>query len=76
VPTGTVLFITSTTDPRSRGRSSITDQTADRFASPDAVGGVPTQTNRNSLPSTASSIESVKERRSAFRATTSSSPGS
>jgi hypothetical protein len=71
-----VLFITSTTGPRSCGRSSITDHTAERFASPDTVGGVPTQTNRKSLPSTASSIESVKERRSALRAITPSRPGS
>ena len=60
----------------SAGMSSITDQTADRFASPEAVGGVPTQTNRNSLPATASSIESVNDSRSRFRAISSSRPGS
>ena len=42
MPTGTVLFITRIGAPRSCGRSSITDQTAERLASPDAVGGVPT----------------------------------
>ena len=75
MPTGTVLFITSTTSSSPAGSSSTTDQTADRFASPDAVGGVPTQTKRNPEPVTASSIESVKERRSRLRSTSSCEPG-
>ena len=71
-----MLFITSTTSSSPAGSSSTTDQTADRFASPDAVGGVPTQTKRNPEPVTASSIESVNERRSRLRSTSSASPGS
>ena len=71
-----MLFITSTGEPMSAGNSSITDHTDDRLASPDGVGGVPTQTNRNSLPATASSIESVKLKRPRFAATSSASPGS
>ena len=76
VPTGTVLFITSTGEPMSAGRSSITDHTAARLASPEGVGGVPTHTNRKSLPLNASSIDSVNESRSRFAAISSSSPGS
>ncbi len=76
VPTGTVLFITSTARPSVCGRSSITDQTAERSASPEYVGGVPTQTNKNWLPAVASSIDKVNVSRSAFLATSSSSPGS
>ena len=71
-----MLFITSTGEPMSAGRSSITDQTDARLASPDGVGGVPTHTKRNSLPSTASSIDSVKLNRPRFAATSSSRPGS
>ena len=71
-----MLFITSTGEPMSAGKSSITDHTDARLASPDGVGGVPTHTNRNSLPSTASSIDNVKLKRPRFAAISSSRPGS
>ena len=44
VPTGTVLFITTTQRRSICGSSSITVQTAERSASPEYVGGVPTAT--------------------------------
>ena len=44
VPTGTVLFIATTMRRSTSGNSSITVQTADRSASPEYVGGVPTAT--------------------------------
>ena len=58
------------------GRSSITVHTADRSASPETVGGVPTATYTNSAPSIASTTSVVKVSRSRFRARSSSSPGS
>ena len=61
MPTGTVLFSTSTGSPSTLGSSSTTVQTRERSASPEyATGGVSTQTNRNSAPSTASPASSVK----------------
>ena len=71
-----MLFITSTGEPMSAGRPSITDHTAARLASPDGAGGVQAHTKRNSLPATASLIDSVKDNRSRFEVTSSSSLGS
>ena len=54
VLTGTVLFIAITIRWSTCGSSSTTVQTADRSASPEYVGGVPTATYTTSAPSTAS----------------------
>jgi hypothetical protein len=70
VPTGTVDFITRIGRPGSSGSSSTTVQTRDRSASPEYVGGVSTQTKRNSQSAT-SSTSSVYARRSALRASSS-----
>ena len=44
VPTGTVLFMTTTMRWSTSGSSSMTVHTAERSASPETVGGVPTAT--------------------------------
>ena len=51
---GTVLFIATTMRRSTPGSSSTTVQTAERSASPEYVGGVPTATYTTSAPSTAS----------------------
>src|SRR5680860_63482 len=75
VPAGTVLFMISTCSEPS-GRSSTTARTRERSASPEAVGGVSTQTNSSRASASNSSIEVVKCRRSALRRSRSSIWGS
>jgi hypothetical protein len=75
VPAGTVLFITITWPPPAR-KSSTTERTRERSASPEWVGGVSTQTNSSCADSSTSPISVVKLSRSALRASSSSRPGS
>ena len=75
VPTGTVDFITSAW--RSDGGiASTTAWTADRSASPEYVGGVPTATNSSRACSSAGASSVEKCSRSRLRATSSARPGS
>ncbi len=75
VPTGTVDFITSACSSDA-GIASTTACTADRSASPEYVGGVPTATNSSRAWATASAMSVEKCSRSRLRATISASPGS
>jgi len=76
VPTGTVLFITSTTRSSSCGMPSITRWTRERSASPECVGGVSTQTNTTWARANTSAMSSVNSSRSRLRSSSRSMPGS
>ena len=75
VPTGTVLFMTSTRSDAAE-ISSAARITTERSASPECVGGVCTQTNSNRAASITRSISVVKVSRSAFLRISSARPGS
>jgi hypothetical protein len=69
-----VLFITTMARSSSGGSSLTTVQIAERSASPEYVGGVPTQTNISG--ETTSSTSSVNVSRSRLRSISSARPGS
>src|SRR5438034_10422995 len=75
VPTATVLFITSVA-PSGAPRSSTTDQTGARFASPEGSGGVSTHEKKICASAFSSSASSVNVSRSRLRSTSSARPGS
>ena len=75
VPAGTVDFITSAWRSVA-GIASTTAWTADRSASPEYIGGVPTATSSKRACSSAPANSVEKCIRSRLRASSSSSPGS
>jgi len=79
VPTGTVLFVTTTASARRCGPiDSTTCHRAVRSAEPSTAGGVPTARNTTSAAPIAAAVSVVNRSRPAraFRSTSSSSPGS
>ena len=79
VPTGTVLFVTTTACGGRWGAiESITFQSAERSAEPSAAGGVPTARKTTSAfwIAAGASVVNFSRPAAAFRSTISSRPGS
>ena len=76
VPTGTVLFITSTKRSPVAGRALMTARTRERSASPEWVAGVSTHTKMIRQRRSTSSRSSVNVSRERLRASSRSTPGS
>ena len=76
VPTGTVLFMTTSRSPPRAAISRVARWTRDRSASPEGDGGVSTATNRMRQASSTSSYDVVNDSRSLVSSMSLSRPGS